>query len=135
MTYLNRRLNLFTHNDIDARVQRMMDRRRHSRIRPGLAGATQRHVIVRSRAERAALRRIDKAAVMFRRCCKLLDSGDLLCARQLLCDYGFALLDAKALLRQGKPNLLLDATVDRALQTGLNYMDYLDEAIREENPQ
>jgi hypothetical protein len=65
----------------------------------------------------------------------LIDSGALIEARELLYEYGFALLDAKDVLRRCKPSPLLDATLDRSIQTGLHDMDYLDEAIEKENPQ
>ena len=44
------------------------------------------------------------------------------------------LRDAKDVLHQCKPSPPLDATLDRSIQTGLHYMDYLDEAIEKENP-
>jgi hypothetical protein len=67
-----------------------------------------------------AQRNIDKATRLFERCCKLIDSGALIEARELLYEYWFALLDAKDVLRQCEPRPLLDATLDRSIQTGLH---------------
>jgi hypothetical protein len=95
-------------------------------------------VIMTTRQERAALRSLVQAAVLFRQCRKLHDSGDLVMAREVLCDYVFALIDAKDVLRQSEPTPvgrqlgpLLDA-VNQCIRTGLNYMTYLDEGIKEE---
>ena len=43
-----------------------------------------------TRQERMAQRNIDKATRLFERCCKLIDSGALIEARELLYEYGFA---------------------------------------------
>jgi hypothetical protein len=98
-------------------------------------------VIMTTRQERAALRSLVQAAVLFRQCRRLHDSGDLVRARELLCDYVFALVDAKVLLRRSEPTPvgrqlgpLLDA-VNQCIRTGLNYMTYLEEGIEEETHQ
>ena len=54
--------------------------------------------------EREALHHIERAAAWFAMCCELLDRGDLPRARNLLTEYLFSCLDAKASLPQAGQN-------------------------------